>query len=113
MTTAEPRTAAAPPVDANGRPVHDDAAAVRRLVDARQRIRQEVGHVIVGQSEIIDLMLVSLLCRGHVLLHGVPGLGKTLMGRTLANTLAMEFRRVQFTPDLMPTDITGTDIIKE
>jgi MoxR-like ATPase len=56
---------------------------------------------------------VGLLCRGHVLLHGVPGLGKTLMARTLASTLAMEFRRVQFTPDLMPTDITGTDIIKE
>src|SRR5262245_40715204 len=113
MTTAEPRTAAATPVDANGRPVHDDAAAVRRLVDARQRIRQEVAHVIVGQNDIIELLLVGLLCRGHVLLHGVPGLGKTLMGRTLANTLAMEFRRVQFTPDLMPTDITGTDIIKE
>ena len=113
MTLTEPRTATAPPMDANGYPVHDDAAAVRRLVDARQRIRQEVGHVIVGQSEIIDLLLVGLLCRGHVLLHGVPGLGKTLMARTLANTLAMEFRRVQFTPDLMPTDITGTDIIKE
>jgi MoxR-like ATPase len=113
MPTAEPRTATAPLVDANGRPVHEDAAAVRRLVDARQRIRQEIAHVIVGQSEIIDLLLVGLLCRGHILLHGVPGLGKTLMGRTLANTLAMEFRRVQFTPDLMPTDITGTDIIKE
>src|SRR5207244_13088939 len=56
---------------------------------------------------------VSLLCRGHVLLHGVPGLGKTLMARTLADSLAMEFRRVQFTPDLMPSDITGTDMIKE
>src|SRR5207248_2273446 len=61
----------------------------------------------------IDLMLVSLLCRGHVLLHGVPGLGKTLMGKTLADTLAMEFRRVQLPPDLMPSDITGTDIVKE
>jgi MoxR-like ATPase len=113
MATAEPLPAAAPHVDTNGRPVHEDAAAVRRLVEARQRIRQEVAHVIVGQSEIIDLLLVGLLCRGHVLLHGVPGLGKTLMARTLASTLAMEFRRVQFTPDLMPTDITGTDIIKE
>src|SRR6516225_225111 len=113
MATAEPRTATVPPADSNGRPVHEDVAAVRRLVDARQRIRQEIAHVIVGQSEIIDLLLVGLLCRGHVLLHGVPGLGKTLMARTLANSLAMEFRRVQFTPDLMPTDITGTDIIKE
>jgi MoxR-like ATPase len=113
MPTAEPRTAIAPPVDTNGRPVHEDVAAVRRLVEARQRIVQEVARVIVGQSEIVDLLLVGLLCRGHVLLHGVPGLGKTLMARTLASSLAMEFRRVQFTPDLMPTDITGTDIIKE
>ncbi|HTU23141.1 MAG TPA: MoxR family ATPase [Gemmataceae bacterium] len=113
MPTAEPRAASAPPVDTNGQPMHEDVAAVRRLVDARTRIRQEVARVIVGQSEIVDLLLVGLLCRGHVLLHGVPGLGKTLMARTLASSLAMEFRRVQFTPDLMPTDITGTDIIKE
>jgi MoxR-like ATPase len=113
MSTADTMPAAVPPVEANGQPEHDDVAAVRRLVDARQRIRQEVARVIVGQSEIVDLLLVGLLCRGHVLLHGVPGLGKTLMARTLADTLAMEFRRVQFTPDLMPTDITGTDIIKE
>ena len=112
MPTTEPKPATAP-VDSNGQPMHEDVAAVRKLVDARQRIRQEVAHVIVGQSEIIDLLLVGLLCRGHVLLHGVPGLGKTLMARTLASTLAMEFRRVQFTPDLMPTDITGTDILKE
>jgi MoxR-like ATPase len=113
MPAAEHQPVAASPVDSNGQAVHDDAAAVRRLADGRQRIKQEVGRVIVGQSEIIDLLMVGLLCRGHVLLHGVPGLGKTLMARTLANTLAMEFRRVQFTPDLMPSDITGTDIIKE
>ena len=111
MPTAEPRTVTL--VESNGQPGHDDAAAVRRLADAREKIKHEVGRVIVGQAEIIDLMLVSLLCRGHVLLHGVPGLGKTLMGKTLADSLAMEFRRVQFTPDLMPSDITGTDIIKE
>jgi len=113
MPTTEIRPTAAPAADNNGQAMHEDVAAVRRLVDARQRIRQEVARVIVGQSEIVDLLLVGLLCRGHVLLHGVPGLGKTLMARTLASTLAMEFRRVQFTPDLMPTDITGTDIIKE
>src|SRR5262249_51733150 len=78
----------------------------------RQRIKQEVGRVIVGQSDVVDLLLVGLLCRGHVLLHGGPGLGKTLMARTFADALAMEFRRVQFTPDLMPSDITGTDIAK-
>jgi MoxR-like ATPase len=111
MPTTEPRTI--PTAEMNGQPAHDDAAAVRRLADARQKIKQEVGRVIVGQSDIVDLLLVGLLCRGHVLLHGVPGLGKTLMARTLANALDMEFRRVQFTPDLMPTDITGTDIIKE
>ena len=111
MATADPRPA--PPVDANGRPPHDDAAAVRKLAEARERIKHEVGRVIVGQSDIIDLLLTALLCRGHVLLHGVPGLGKTLMAKTLADSLAMEFRRVQFTPDLMPSDITGTDIIKE
>ncbi len=111
MPTAEPRTAG--PTELNGQPGHDDVAAVRRLADARQKIKQEVGRVIVGQSDIIDLLLVGMLCRGHVLLHGVPGLGKTLMAKTLADTLAMEFRRVQFTPDLMPSDITGTDILKE
>jgi MoxR-like ATPase len=108
-----PMTETRPATDSNGQAIHDDVAAVRRLADARQRIKQEVGRVIVGQSDIVDHLLVGLLCRGHVLLHGVPGLGKTLMGRTLANSLAMEFRRVQFTPDLMPSDITGTDIVKE
>jgi MoxR-like ATPase len=90
-----------------------DAAIVQHLRDARTRVKEEMGKVVVGQEEIIDSLLVGLLCRGHVLLHGVPGLGKTLMGRTLARTLDMEFRRIQFTPDLMPSDITGTDVIEE
>jgi MoxR-like ATPase len=111
MATAEARTTA--PGGSNGQPEHDDAAAVRKLAEARERIKHEVGRVIVGQSDVIDLMLAGMLCRGHVLLHGVPGLGKTMMAKTLADTLAMEFRRVQFTPDLMPSDITGTDILKE
>jgi MoxR-like ATPase len=111
MATAELRTDT--PVGSNGQSGHNDAAAVRKLAEARERIKHEVGRVIVGQSDVIDLMLAGLLCRGHVLLQGVPGLGKTLMARTLADTLAMEFRRVQFTPDLMPSDITGTDILKE
>ena len=92
---------------------HDDAQIVKRLREARQRVKEEMAKVVVGQEGIIDDMLVGLLCRGHVLLHGVPGLGKTLMGRTLARTLQMEFRRIQFTPDLMPSDITGTDVIEE
>jgi MoxR-like ATPase len=90
-----------------------DAAVVAKLRDARNRVREEMAKVVVGQDEIIEQMLVSMLCRGHVLLHGVPGLGKTLMARTLARTLDMEFRRIQFTPDLMPSDITGTDVMKE
>jgi len=85
-------------------------AAIAKLREARDRVKQEMGRVVVGQHEIIDSLLISLLCRGHVLLHGVPGLGKTLMGRTLARTLDMEFKRVQFTPDLMPSDITGTNV---
>jgi MoxR-like ATPase len=91
----------------------EDATIVARLCEARQRIREEIGKVIVGQETIVDHMLVGLLCRGHILLLGVPGLGKTLMARTLAKTLDLEFRRIQFTPDLMPSDITGMDIIEE
>src|SRR5262249_26225262 len=80
---------------------NEDAAIVARLCEARRRIREEIAKVIVGQESIIDHLLVGLLCRGHILLLGVPGLGKTLMARTLARTLDLEFRRIQFTPDLM------------
>jgi len=91
----------------------EDAAIVARLREGHARVRKELAKVIVGQQEILDHLLVGLLCRGHILLLGVPGLGKTLMARTLARTLDLTFRRVQFTPDLMPSDITGTDVIKE
>src|ERR1700758_5623616 len=91
----------------------EDAAIVARLREARMRVREEMAKVVVGQESIIDHLLVGLLCRGHILLLGVPGVGKTLMSRTLAKTLEMEFRRIQFTPDLMPSDITGVDIIEE
>jgi MoxR-like ATPase len=86
---------------------------VKRLGEARTQLKREIAKVVVGQEAIIDSMLIALLCRGHVLLHGVPGLGKTLMARTLARTLDMQFKRVQFTPDLMPADITGTDVMEE
>src|SRR5438093_2300103 len=92
---------------------NDDADAVTRLQAARTKIKHEIAKIVVGQDEIIDSLLIGLLCRGHILLHGVPGLGKTLMARTLARTLDMQFRRVQFTPDLMPADITGTDVMEE
>src|SRR6266705_3305592 len=73
-------------------------------------INRERRKVIVGQDEVFDLLVVALLCNGHVLLEGVPGIAKTLMAKTLATTLQAEFRRVQFTPDLMPADIIGTNV---
>jgi MoxR-like ATPase len=94
-------------------PNHDDEAAVERLRAARKRLKAELGKVVVGQESVIDSLLVALLCQGHVLMLGVPGLGKTLMAKTLARCLQMDYRRIQFTPDLMPGDIIGTDIIEE
>jgi MoxR-like ATPase len=84
-----------------------------QLRDAFRRLSAEVGKVIVGQEQVIAQVLVGLLCRGHVLLVGVPGLAKTLLIRTLADALDLRFSRIQFTPDLMPSDITGTEIIEE
>lgn len=94
-------------------PRQDAAAAVAHLKEVRTRLRAELSKVIVGQDRVLDFLLIGLLCRGHVLMLGVPGLGKTLMARTIARTLDLDFRRIQFTPDLMPADITGTDIIEE
>src|SRR5262245_12903619 len=94
-------------------PSADDEQAVARLREAQARLKAEIARTIVGQEEVIENLLVALLCRGHALMIGVPGLGKTLMARTLARALNMEYRRIQFTPDLMPADITGTDIIME
>jgi MoxR-like ATPase len=83
------------------------------LVTAQQKVRDQVGRVIIGQEEVIEQLLIAILARGHCLLEGVPGLAKTLMVRTLAQAMELAFRRIQFTPDLMPSDITGTDIIQE
>ncbi len=91
----------------------DESAAVRKLGEARDRIMEQMSQVIVGQEEVIDELLISLFSRGHCLLEGVPGLAKTLMISTLARTLNLTFSRIQFTPDLMPADITGTEIIEE
>jgi MoxR-like ATPase len=77
------------------------------------RLRDEIGKVIVGQQEIVDHTLTALFAGGHVLLEGVPGLGKTLLVRTLGEALDMPFNRIQFTPDLMPADIVGTNIVME
>lgn len=84
-----------------------------RLADARRRIVEQLGQIIVGQKEVIDELLICLFSRGHCLLEGVPGLAKTLMISTLAKTMDLSFSRIQFTPDLMPADVTGTEIIEE
>jgi MoxR-like ATPase len=90
-----------------------DLAAVERLAAAHRRIVAELGKRIVGQQRVVEELLISLLGGGHCLLVGVPGLAKTLMVHTLADTLNLSFNRIQFTPDLMPADITGTEVIQE
>jgi len=90
-----------------------DTAATRKLGEAREKIMSQLSQVIVGQQHVIEELLISMFSRGHCLLEGVPGLAKTLMISTLARTLDLQFNRIQFTPDLMPADITGTDIIEE
>jgi MoxR-like ATPase len=86
---------------------------VEKLNDAVKSIKDEIGKVIIGQNDIIDQLLISLFSRGHCLLVGVPGLAKTLLIKTLAEVLDLKFNRIQFTPDLMPSDITGTELIEE
>ena len=90
-----------------------ESELVARLTEARSRLSDELGKVIVGQQEVLEQMFLAILCRGHCLLEGVPGLAKTVMVQTLARVMDLQFSRVQFTPDLMPSDITGTEIIQE
>ncbi len=98
----------------NNRPLGaDEQAAINRLSTAREQLNRELSKVIVGQKQVIEELLISLFCRGHCLLEGVPGLAKTLMISTLARTMDLSFSRIQFTPDLMPADITGTEILEE
>ncbi len=87
--------------------------SIERLGNATEKLKSQLSRVIVGQHDVIELMLVALFSRGHCLLEGVPGLAKTLLVSTLARSLNLTFSRIQFTPDLMPADITGTDIIEE
>src|SRR5208283_2206423 len=82
---------------------------VERLKEAREQLLGEMHKIIVGQEEILEQLIYAILCRGHCLLEGVPGLAKTVMVQTLGAALHLAFRRIQFTPDLMPSDITGTD----
>jgi MoxR-like ATPase len=101
-------------IDVPSAPLGDsDLAAMERLKSAFDNIKQQLTRVIVGQDQVIEELLIALFSRGHCILEGVPGLAKTLMISTLARTLSLDFSRIQFTPDLMPADITGTEIIEE
>ena len=91
----------------------DDLAALARLRSAYDTMREEIGRVVIGQHQVVEEILIAIFARGHCVLVGVPGLAKTLLVSTLAKTLSLSFKRIQFTPDLMPADITGTEIIQE
>ena len=86
---------------------------VSEFRQAADEIEQQIGKVIVGQENVIRTVLTAIIAGGHALLEGVPGLGKTMLIRTISEVLDMEFSRIQFTPDLMPADITGTDVMEE
>jgi MoxR-like ATPase len=90
-----------------------DAQAVEQLGEAFKRLQKEVSSVIVGQEEVVEQLVMCLFARGHAILEGVPGLAKTLLVSTIAKCLKLDFARIQFTPDLMPSDITGTEVIQE
>ncbi len=94
-------------------PAADDLAAVERLTDAYKTLRNELSRAIVGQEQVVEELLMCIFARGHAILEGVPGLAKTLMVSSLAKCLHLDFARIQFTPDLMPSDITGTEVIQE
>src|SRR6476659_4374282 len=86
---------------------------IRQVQEMARRVRQSVGQVIIGKEEGIDLLMVALLCEGHVLFEDVPGIGKTTMAKALSRSLGCTFQRIQFTPDLLPSDITGTSIYNQ
>ena len=119
--TIPPRSAANPPAapatgngdKAAATVTPDDEQFARRLRDSYEKITKEVAKLIVGQEKVIEQLIIAIFGRSHCLLEGVPGLAKTYMVRSLADVMQLSFRRVQFTPDLMPADITGTDIIQE
>ena len=97
----------------NAQATTDDVGLLERLAGARNALEAEVGKRVVGQSQVVEGLLIALLANGHALLVGVPGLAKTLLVSTLADALDLRFNRIQFTPDLMPTDITGTEVLEE
>ncbi|MEX1223254.1 MAG: MoxR family ATPase [Pirellulales bacterium] len=99
--------------DKNASPPADDIELVKALNTAYNNLTEELSHVIVGQQQVVEQTLIAIFCRGHALLIGVPGLAKTLLVSALSEVLNLSFKRIQFTPDLMPSDITGTDVLEE
>lgn len=91
----------------------NDLQVLEKLRSAHRQLLSEIGKIIIGQQQVLDQLLMAIFCRGHALLVGVPGLAKTLMVSTLSQALDLSFKRIQFTPDLMPTDITGTEVIQD
>ena len=104
-TPSGPEPSSTPPADAEG--------AVRRVREVHERLRSEISKVVVGQDDVVEQLLMAMFCRGHALVVGVPGLAKTLLISTIARSVSLSFSRIQFTPDLMPSDITGTEVIEE
>src|SRR5207253_7744030 len=112
QTTAQ-RPAPSSPAKATSPLSHDDVAATNELRKVYAELRSELAKVIIGQDEVIERLLICILARGHGLLMGVPGLAKTMIVNSLSQVMSLQFNRIQFTPDLMPSDITGTDILQE
>ena len=90
-----------------------EVQAIDQFVDTCANLKKEIRKVIIGQDEVVDMILISIFSRGHCLLIGVPGLAKTLLINTISNTLGLKYSRIQFTPDLMPSDIIGSEILDE
>ena len=115
MSESAPVIEAEPAAASNGAdtPSDSDVIVIDELRSTYDRIRAEMAKVIIGQDEVVQQLLICILSRGHALLMGVPGLAKTLMVNSLSKVMSLDFNRIQFTPDLMPSDITGTDILQE
>src|SRR5579862_6795033 len=106
-SSLDPNPPSAPPI------LDADRAAVERLTTGRARIETELSKAIIGQKEVIEQILIALFAGGHCLITGAPGLAKTLLVKSIAQIFHLKFQRIQFTPDLMPADITGTEILQE
>ena len=115
MSESAPVIEAEPAAASNGAdtPSNSDVVVIDELRSTYDRMRAEMAKVIIGQDEVVERLLICILSRGHALLMGVPGLAKTLMVNSLSKVMSLDFNRIQFTPDLMPSDITGTDILQE